>query len=543
MSERPKPGADPDATVMLPASDASRLRDPDATVMIPAGKAGDDATVMIPAGKAGDDATVMIPVPAAGGDATVRMPAPRVDDDATVVISATPADDDATVMIPAAMVDPDATVMLPAQAASEPDPEATIAIPTPGRKRDPTGSAIANPVLPAANKIAPPVDDGDLGGLNALVAAANPVLVVAAQIRHALKHGDPEGLLAILTDRVAAFEAAARASGRDEATVASASLALCALVDESAASTPWGAGWLANGLLARRHGEQAGGEKVFQLLEQKSANPGAHRDLLEFFYVCLALGFEGRFRGQPEARQSLLDLRGRLLEQLRQLRPPRDGELSGRWRGLVVPARRPAGALGFWVAGAVAACFLAALYAGFSISLGGMSDPVARDIAQLKVPAGAPAQRSPAPAAATPRIAEQLAGEISSGEVAVVDVAGMSTIVIRSDRLFGSGSARLDPAVEPVVVRVAQALDRVPGTILVTGHTDDVPIRTARFPSNWELSTERAASVVALMAGKLRDPARLRAEGVADSAPSVPNDSAASRARNRRVEIILRSAP
>jgi len=119
----------------------------------------------------------------------------------------------------------------------------------------------------------------------------------------------------------------------------------------------------------------------------------------------------------------------------------------------------------------------------------------------------------------------------------------MSTIVIRSDQLFASGSARLETSIEPVVLRVAAALDRVPGNILVTGHTDDVPIRTARFPSNWELSTERAASVVALMAGKLKEPARLRAEGLADSSPAVANDSAANRARNRRVEIILRSAP
>ena len=122
------------------------------------------------------------------------------------------------------------------------------------------------------------------------------------------------------------------------------------------------------------------------------------------------------------------------------------------------------------------------------------------------------------------------------------DAAGISTIVIRSDRFFASGSARLEAEVEPVLLRIAQALERVPGTILVTGHTDEVPIRTARFPSNWELSTERAAAVVKLIAGKLSDASRLRAEGVADSAPVAPNDSAANRARNRRVVIILRSA-
>jgi type VI secretion system protein ImpK len=93
-----------------------------------------------------------------------------------------------------------------------------------------------------------------------------------------------------------------------------------------------------------------------------------------------------------------------------------------------------------------------------------------------------------------------------------------------------------------VIDSIARALDGLPGAIVVTGHTDDVPIRTARYPSNWELSTERARSVVTLMAAKLRDPARLRAEGVADSEPLAPNHDAGGRAKNRRVEIVLRTA-
>jgi type VI secretion system protein ImpK len=505
MSERPKNGADPDATVMLPAGGAQRAPDDDATVMIPAPKADDDATVMIPPTKVDDDATVMIP------------PAPA------------PVDADATVMIPAAA------------AAAEPDPEATIAIPTPGRKRDVEAPAL--PAAPAAGSEAAKVDLAELGGLNPLVAAANPVLAVAVQIRHALKHPDPEGLRASLRERVESFEGTARASGADDGTVAAASLALCALIDESAGSTPWGAGWNADGLLAERHAGQAGGEKVFQLIEEKIADPAAHRDLLGFFYVCLALGFEGRYRQLPEGREALGGWRARLLEQFQALRPARDGELSGHWRGVQAPDRRPAGAIGFWAAGSAAALLLAALFIGYSISLGSRSDPIARELAQLKAATEPPVARAGAGQAPTPRISEQLAAEIARGEVAVVDAAGQSTIVIRSDRLFASGSARLEAGIEPVVLRVAEALDRVPGTVLVTGHTDDVPIRTARFPSNWELSTERAASVVRLMAAKLGDPSRLRAEGVADAAPAAPNDSAANRARNRRVEIVLRSAP
>lgn len=515
MSERPKNGADPDATVMMTSGAAKRPPDEDATVMIPAARPDEDATVMVQAEKPDDDATVMISAPKPDADATVMMPAAKPDDDATV--------------------------MMPAAMAAEPDPEATIAIPTPGRRR--AADAPALPVAPTSDHSAAPAEMGELGGINSLVAAANPVLAAVAQIRHALTHSDPRGLQASLSDRIDAFEAAARAAGTDDAAIAAASFALCALVDESAASTPWGADWGTSGLLRQKHGDQASAEEFFRLLENNAADPAAHRDLLEFFFVCLALGFEGGYRQQADGREALAQMRAKLLGQLRELRPPRDGELSGHWRGEQVRERRPAGALGFWVAGSVAALLLAALYIGYSVSLGGLSDPVARELAQLRAAPEAPQARPSGTPAPVANIAAQLAAEIARGEVAVVDAAGMSTIVIRGDRLFASGSARPEAGVEPVVLRVAEALDRVPGAILVTGHTDDVPIRTARFPSNWELSTERAATVVKLMGGRLKDPARLRAEGLADSAPAAANDTAANRARNRRVEIVLRSGP
>jgi len=498
MSERPKDGVDPDATVMLPRGGADAAPDPDATVMMP----------VPPVGGADDDATVMMPVRPVG--------------------HADGADEDATVMLPSR-----------ADAAAEPDPEATIAIPTPGRKRD--AVPIAPSSAPPAGRESASTATVALGGINPLVSAANPVLAAVPQIRHTLRHPDPAALRASLLESIDSFEREARAVGVDEEAVSAASYALCALLDESAAATPWGAAWAGNGLLAERHGDGDGNEKFFALLEKFSADPAGHPDLLEFFYACLALGFEGRYRNAADGRKALVELLGGLLGLIRQQHAPRDGELSAHWRGVAAPARRPGGGLALWAAACCAALLLAAVYVGYSVSLGALSDPVARDLAQLKAAEPAAAASS-GPVAATPAISEQLAAEIARGEVSVTDSAGMSTIVIRSDRLFASGSARLEPELEPVVQRVASALDRVPGIILVTGHTDDVPIRTARFPSNWELSNERAASVMKLMAGKLTDPSRLRAEGVADSAPLVPNDSAANRARNRRVVITLRSA-
>jgi type VI secretion system protein ImpK len=516
MAERPKEGADPDATVMIPAGGIRKEQEPDA-----------DATVMIPSGGPDPDSTVMM------------REAAEPDPDATVMVRGTPEPDaDATVAIRGAPEpDADATVMISA-ADTEPaiDPDATVAIPTPGRRRD-----AATPVVALKREVASGAL-GSLGGLNPLVAAANPILAVVPQIRQALRHPDPQGLRARLREGLDAFERDATAAGCAPDAVATASRALCALLDESAGSTPWGRSWLGEGLFAERQGKGDWSEGFFAELEALSQHPGENLALLEFLYVCLALGFEGRYRGMDGGRDKLAEERLRLRELLRTQHPLPDGELSARWRGLNAPARKSRAALAFWAVGSGAALVLVLAYLGFSVALGIKSDPVAREIAQLKVP------EQPAPAAAkatapTPAVAALLEAEIARGAVGVTDAPGRSTILIRSDQLFASGSARIEPAIEPVVQRIAEALDRTQGTVVVTGHTDDVPIRTARFPSNWELSAARAESVVKLMAAKLKEPGRLRAEGLADSEPVAPNDSTANRARNRRVAVILRSAP
>ena len=500
---------DPDATVMVPAAGRRPAADDDATVMMPSLPAAAHA-------EPDADATVMIPAPSAppkrpaepDADATVMMPS----------VAPPRPDDDATVMIPAF------------------DPEATIAIPTPGRRRvenPPPVAASASEVAPS--QPAPSETAAFAGGaLNPLVEAAHPILAVVAQIRHALRHPDPEGLRRALHDRLSAFDGAASGVGLSEDGAALARSTLRRLVDESIASTPWGG----------RAGEPFLSDRTpapdpFEALDALAERPAEHLAFLEFLYVCLALGLEGRYRDLPEGREKLREIRARLRDLLRTQYPPADGELSDQWRGHDLPARRPPGPLGFWVAGAGAALVLAGLYAFFSLSLGARSDPVARELAQLRLPA--PVAAPAAVAAPVPGLAKLLAAEIEKGEVAVTEAAGRATIVVRSDRLFASGSARLEAAVEPVLLRVAAALDQVPGAIVVAGHTDDRPIRTARFPSNWELSAARAASVVKLLGPRLKDAARITAEGMADAEPLAPNDSEANRARNRRVSIVLRS--
>jgi type VI secretion system protein ImpK len=134
-----------------------------------------------------------------------------------------------------------------------------------------------------------------------------------------------------------------------------------------------------------------------------------------------------------------------------------------------------------------------------------------------------------------------LKSDIAAGDVQVVDLADRSTVTVHGDALFDPGSADVSSKAKPLFERIAAALNQVPGQVLVAGHTDSQPIRSLRFPSNWHLSKERAQSVRDLLAATVK-PSRLTAEGRADTEPVANNSTAAGRAQNRRVEIVLLAA-
>ncbi len=139
------------------------------------------------------------------------------------------------------------------------------------------------------------------------------------------------------------------------------------------------------------------------------------------------------------------------------------------------------------------------------------------------------------------QLKEALAKEIRAGQIDVEAKPDGILIRIQQEGSFPSGGAGLRDQFKPVLDRIADKLKASDSTIVVSGHTDDVPIDTARFPSNWYLSAARAANVVhhfTQSAGL--DPKRIAIRAYADTSPLVPNDSAANRARNRRVEILIK---
>jgi len=121
-------------------------------------------------------------------------------------------------------------------------------------------------------------------------------------------------------------------------------------------------------------------------------------------------------------------------------------------------------------------------------------------------------------------------------------VLGDKGVTIRADSqlMFQAGQDRLKPEAAAIMEEVAELAALFPYKVLVEGHTDDSPIRTAQFPSNWELSAARAVAGVRHLidVGKI-DPSRIGAAGFADTQPIVSNDSDEGRAKNRRVEFVF----
>ena len=372
-------------------------------------------------------------------------------------------------------------------------------------------------------------------GLNPLVAAANRLLNVLPQLRSSVQHPNPTALRDSLAQGIRQFEAQARTAGVSTEKIVAARYALCTLIDETATSTPLrtSGAWAHQGLLALFHGETGGGEKFFQLLARLAENPQANLDLLELMYVCLEFGFEGRYRIAEGGQRQLEAIRQRLLMIIRKQRGEYERDLSPNWRGVAGVAQRRLGWLPLWVIGAVTAVVLLGVYVGFDWSLGRASDKLAAEIAGLRVAAPVAPR-----AAAAPRLATYLADEIRRGLVKVDDHIDRSVVTILGDGLFKPGEATVSADDQWLLNRIANALRSVPGQVDVIGHTDNVPIRTLRFPSSWELSRARAESVARLLAAGV-GPGRIRADGRGEAEPVAANDTPQNRARNRRVEITL----
>ncbi len=161
---------------------------------------------------------------------------------------------------------------------------------------------------------------------------------------------------------------------------------------------------------------------------------------------------------------------------------------------------------------------------------GGLGEAEAEKIAQQKAEREAQEEAE--------ELQDELAEAIGQGLLEIEAYNDRVLIRIRERGSFGSGRAELKQEFLPVLKLIADVLNQRDGHFIIAGHTDDIPIETRRFRSNWDLSSARAASVVHffIQQGDV-DPERMEIRAMADNEPIVPNDSWENRAKNRRVEI------
>jgi len=431
------------------------------------------------------------------------------------------------------------------------DTEATVIRPRPG------GRSAAAPVPVAAAPTATPVPSV---GANALLAAAAPLL--AAAIRIGADRGrppDPERLRRGMADAVREFEKRALATGLDTRSLRAARYALCATIDDLVLSTPWGSAstWTAQSLTSIFHNEVTGGERFFDILEQMEKDLGRHSEVVELMYLCASLGFEGRYRVMPRGIAALTELRESVYRTIRQRRGDFERELSPHWKGLQTGYRPLMQRIPVWML-AVGTFGLACLiYVLFNFSLAGTSDIAfnalsglpprgAIVVPRVAVAMAAPAALSPSvqPVAAAAPVAvsklhQFLAPEVKAGLVEVLEDPQSLTVRLKNRSMFASGSATLNPSYTPLLQRIGTALQDEQGDVTVNGYTDNQPIHTVQFPSNFQLSQARADAVAKVIESKLSDPKRVRVVGKADPDPLAPNSTPEGRERNRRTEVLL----
>jgi type VI secretion system protein ImpK len=309
-------------------------------------------------------------------------------------------------------------------------------------------------------------------------------------------------------------------------------------------NTPWGSAgvWNARSLVSTFHQEVRSGERLFDLFAQMRQNPGRFLPVIELIYLCLSLGFQGRYRLSALGPAELDRLREEGYALIARQRQGANPELSPHWRGIAAPYRGPVRAVPLWVAASGAFGAAALLFALFALSLGSASDTVfaqmlrapPTQMPRLLRPVDAPPPPPPKPPPY--RICAMLE-KLGPQGVSCDPTTHIVRILNRG--MFASGSATVEPKFAPVLASVGRALAPEPGKIKVVGYTDDQPVHTVSFPSNFELSVARARAARAIIAGVLSDPERLIAEGRGEADPIADNMKPGGREQNRRIEIVL----
>ncbi|MGY5777295.1 type VI secretion system protein TssL, long form [Rhizobium sp. LEGMi135b] len=401
-----------------------------------------------------------------------------------------------------------------------------------------------------------------------IVRSAAPLLNLAHSLRNTEEQPDIAELRRVTIDAVGRYERDLASARISPERARAAHYVICATIDDVVLSKPWGvrAGWARSGLVSTFHMDVTGGDRVFDLLDHFQQSPGTNKDLLLLIYLCLSLAFEGRTRVSPRGSLELGRIRDSLYKTLLGQYGVFERELSPHWRGASARHKPLRTAVALWTVLSVLALLFALGYMFFTLSLNNASDTTFERLANLPpretpsvlidtpkpkevaVQMPPPVKRQPE----TPPVKPQptpldnllafLQPEVDRKLVTLSNSNGRLLVRINNSGLFDTGSAEVSTKFRDLLQRIGGALASEKFRAVVVGYTDNVPIRTAQFPSNWHLSEARAKAVGDILAAYAGKDAILT-EGRADSDPLASNDTAEGREANRRTEILVLTDP
>lgn len=224
-------------------------------------------------------------------------------------------------------------------------------------------------------------------GLNPIVNAASTLIAVFAKTRSAVSHPDVGGLHQRLINEIKTLESELRDLGLKQEVQLSVRYLMCSVLDEAVLNTPWGteSAWAQRTLLSVFHGETSGGEKSFLILDRLRQSPSENLEVIELFYICLSLGFEGRYRFMNRGKEALDQVREELFSIIRRQRGDYERTLSPAWSGLGRTRNPLTEYIPLWVVVALMGTILFFSYSGLRYWLYASSNPVADEIAELVV--------------------------------------------------------------------------------------------------------------------------------------------------------------
>jgi type VI secretion system protein ImpK len=389
-------------------------------------------------------------------------------------------------------------------------------------------------------------------GASPIIAAAAPLLSLMSGLRNVATVPDPARLRERAVIEMRRFEQALRDARISIEQIRTSHYALCASLDDVVQNTPWGTRgpWADASLSSMFHQDVRSGERFFDLLTRLCQNAGKYLPVIELMYLCISLGMQGRYRLSPRGPAELDRVREETYLIILRQRGAAERAISLHWQGISAPYRPLRMEVPVWLTGLIALGLLGLVYALISFGLNADSDrlfeaglslpPLAMPSIDRSAPPK-PLPVAPQPPSTRSKFAGLLRPEISAGQVSIAGTQAIPVLRIQSAGMFASGSATIEPRFLPVLARVASALATQNGSVHIIGYTDNQPIRTVAFPSNFELSLARARAAAAIL-GRTIDPARITAEGRADADPIASNDTPAGREQNRRIEIVVNAA-